>query len=222
MKNYFLILCSNLKDRIQDDGLFLTITYYIDRLLDLGFAIACFNRTDVFVKRDLRIIGKKNMSIGKNFIMRRGGWLECVLRRGKDENAQSFNPKLIIGNNVGIGEYAHIACNNFISIGNDVMMGSKIYITDHNHGYYSGREQSNPDSTPGDRILTYDGSVEIGNNVWIGELCVILPNVKIGNGSIIGSNSVVTHSIPEYSIAVGSPAKVIKKWDVRKNKWVKV
>ena len=50
----------------------------------------------------------------------------------------------------------------------------------------------------------------IGKNVWVGEKVTVLPGVHIGEGSIIGANSVVTHDIPPYSIAVGIPAKVIK------------
>ena len=59
--------------------------------------------------------------------------------------------------------------------------------------------------------------VSIGNNVWIGEHVSILPGVTIGEGSVIGANSVVSKSIPPYSIAVGSPAKVIKKYDFEKS-----
>lgn len=55
------------------------------------------------------------------------------------------------------------------------------------------------------------GDVSIGKNVWIGEKATILPGVTIGEGSIIGANSVVTKNIPPYSIACGIPAKVIKK-----------
>ena len=51
---------------------------------------------------------------------------------------------------------------------------------------------------------------EVGNNVWLGDKVSILPGVHIGDGSVIGANSVVTHSIPPYSIAAGNPAKVLK------------
>ena len=61
----------------------------------------------------------------------------------------------------------------------------------------------------------------IGDNVWVGDNVTILPNVHIGNGCVVGSNSVVTKDIPDNCIAVGIPAKVIKKYDFEKKKWVK-
>ena len=63
---------------------------------------------------------------------------------------------------------------------------------------------------PIDRPLFSKGNIYIGKNVWVGEKVTVLPGVHIGEGSIIGANSVVTHDIPPYSIAVGIPAKVIK------------
>ena len=62
---------------------------------------------------------------------------------------------------------------------------------------------------PQDRALTSKGSVRIGNNVWIGDKVAILGNVTIGDGAIIGANSVVTKDIPANAVAVGSPARII-------------
>lgn len=72
---------------------------------------------------------------------------------------------------------------------------------------------------PVERALTNDAEVIIGDNVWIGDNVVILPGVHIGDGSIIGANAVVTHDIPPNSIAVGSPARVIKQWNARTQTW---
>ncbi|TYZ27786.1 acetyltransferase, partial [Selenomonas caprae] len=121
-----------------------------------------------------------------------------------------------------IGEYVHIGCTHRVVIGNDVLMGSKIYITDHNHGVYRGDECDSPDSLPADRRLTEGECVEIGDRCWIGEFVTILSGVTIGEGCIIGSHSTVTHDIPKNSIAVGSPAKVIKQWDKTSKKWLRV
>ena len=63
--------------------------------------------------------------------------------------------------------------------------------------------------------------VVIGNGVWIGQRSIILPGVTIGEHSIIGANSVVTHDIPAYCIAAGQPAKIMKKWDFDNLTWVK-
>lgn len=71
-------------------------------------------------------------------------------------------------------------------------------------------------------MLINDQKVVIGDNVWIGDNSVILPGVEIGKGSIIGANSVVTKSIPDYSIAVGIPARLVKKYDFQMERWVDV
>lgn len=62
--------------------------------------------------------------------------------------------------------------------------------------------------------------VVIEDGVWLGQRVCVLPGTHIGKNSIIGANSVVTHDIPAYTIAVGSPARIIKKWDYVNKKWV--
>ena len=100
-------------------------------------------------------------------------------------------------------------------------MASHIYISDNSHGFYKGEEQSSPDEPP--ILRSYHvAPVEVGDNVWIGEGVVIMPGITIGQGSIIGANSTVTKSIPPYCIAVGQPARVIKKYDFSINKWIPV
>lgn len=90
------------------------------------------------------------------------------------------------------------------------------------HGSYVGDENdSQPNSIVNDRPLS-SKPVVIENNVWIGELCSVLPGVTIGENSIIGANSVVTKSIPANSITVGNPAKVIKQFNFETKHWEKV
>ena len=147
-------------------------------------------------------------------------WLEAVT--DYEAAGQFFSPQLIIGDRVSVGEYVHIGCNHRIVIGDDVLMGSKIYITDHNHGVYRGEDADSPAIPPVARRLTEGESVEIGARCWIGEFVTILPGVTIGEGCIIGSHTTVTHDIPANSIAVGSPARVVKRWDENKGKWLRV
>lgn len=177
-------------------------------------------RSDVQFPFDTRIGGLKYMQIGKEFIAGKGLWLEAI--DSFSPTGQQFTPELIIGDRVNIGEYVHIGCNHRIVIGDDVLMGSKIYITDHNHGCYRGERQDSPYIRPIDRCLTEGESVEIGARCWIGEFVTILPGVTIGEGCIIGSHSTVTHDIPSNSIAVGSPARVVKVWNEEKGHWLKV
>ena len=113
--------------------------------------------------------------------------------------------------NIYIGKNSHInhlcglwaAEHSTIKIGNDVLFGPGVYVYSGNHSFKRNQLIRKQPYT--------EKSVEIGNDVWIGVNALIMPGVKIGNGAVIGAGSVVTKDIPEYSIAVGSPAKVIKK-----------
>jgi len=209
------------KNILLDKGFILTCVYIFNKVLDKCFGRLVFGRFDVSVAHDLRVNGIDCMQIGKSFSMGRGGWLYCLKEFGSGVDKQIFKPNLCIGDHVSIGEYVHIGCIYHIEIGNNVLMASKIYIADHNHGSYGGEMQSSPDVPPVKRELT-KGKVIIGDNVWLGEFVSIMPDVTIGKGSIIGAHSTVTHNIPPNSIAVGSPARVIKQWNVSTKSWDKV
>lgn len=125
---------------------------------------------------------------------------------------------LVIGNNVEINDFVHISSRRKVFIGDNVLIASKVFITDLNHGSYSGIKGDSPNVPPSKRKLN-SSDVIIENNVWIGEGVCVLPGVKIGQGSIIGALSVVSKDIPSNSIAVGTPARVIKKFDSVEEKW---
>ena len=186
------------------------------------FSRYTFGRWDINVQSDANIIGVRNMKIGKHFSAGRGLWMQTIEQYNEGIQPQCFQPRLIIGDDVILSEYVHIGCTNRIVIGNHVLMGSKIYITDHNHGTYRGSHPDSPDIPPAQRSLTVGETVTIEDNVWIGEFCTVLPGVTIGRGSIIGSHTTVTHDIPPNSIAVGSPARVVKQWDEASGMWKKV
>jgi acetyltransferase-like isoleucine patch superfamily enzyme len=121
--------------------------------------------------------------------------------------SQTFQPTIIIGNNVSVGDDSHITAINRIEIGDNVLTGKKITITDNSHG------KSNFDLlmfSPLNRPLYSVGPVYIEDGVWIGDKVTILPNVRIGKNAIIGANAVVTKDIPANCVAGGIPAKVLK------------
>lgn len=126
---------------------------------------------------------------------------------------------LKIGKNVQINDFVHITAMESVVIGENVLMASKIYISDCSHGSYSGdQNDSNPNITPADRPL-FSKPVLIEDNVWLGEFVSVLPGVTIGKGTIVGANSVVSKSLPPYVIAVGAPAKPIKKYNFDTCRW---
>lgn len=110
-----------------------------------------------------------------------------------------------------MGEHTQISAAMEVRIGNGVLTGRYVYISDNNHG------KSDYDSLclqPGKRDLYIKGPVIIGNNVWIGDKVSILSGVTIGDGTIIGCNAVVTKDIPPYSVVAGVPARVIRKVEI--------
>ncbi len=161
------------------------------------------------------IRGKKFISVDKGFTTGRGCRLEAYPEDKKTKT-------LIIGENVQLNDYVHITAMEKVCIGNNVLMASKIYISDCTHGFYEGSDRdSSPDVPPMDREY-HTAPVEIKDNAWIGESVSILPGVTIGKGSIIGANAVVSRSIPDFCIAVGIPAKPIKKFNFSTHKWEKI
>ncbi len=121
---------------------------------------------------------------------------------------QSFEPEVVIGNNVTLNSFCHIGCINKVHIGNNVLIASKVFISDHSHGDVTSEVLKYP---PAERRLTSKGPVIIEDNVWIGENVCVFGNVTIGKNCIIGANSVVTKSIPDNCVAIGSPARILKR-----------
>jgi acetyltransferase-like isoleucine patch superfamily enzyme len=171
-----------------------------------------FFRQARLIRLPFDIRSKRLIKIGKNFTTGFG----CRIEAFNNENVTCIT----FGDNVQINDYVHIGAISSVTIGNNVLMASKVYITDHNHGSYDELLSDHPMSIPSSRKLVCK-PVTIEDNVWIGESVCILPGVKIGEGCVIGALSVVTKSIPPYSIAVGNPARVVKKYDFETHKWVK-
>jgi lipopolysaccharide O-acetyltransferase len=171
-----------------------------------------------FIAGKFQITGKKYIQIG-SFSAGTRIRIDAI----HHYNDQIIHPKIEIGRKVIANNDIHIACTGNIIIEDNVLLGSNIYITDHDHGIYSSdtEEQSSPITNPTQRKLTTEGFVHIEENVFIGEYVTILKNVRIGKGSIIGANSLVSKDIPEFSIATGNPARVIKYYSFKENKWMK-
>lgn len=166
------------------------------------------------LRQPIDIRGKSGIAFGKQLTT---GYHCRFEAHNKDENVS-----LHFGNNIQINDFVHIAALKEVRIGNNVLIASKVFITDLEHGSYIGNEDdADPCSIVKDRQLS-SKSVVIEDNVWLGEHVSVLPGVTIGENSIIGANSVVTKSIPANSIAVGIPAKVIKQFNFETKRWEKV
>lgn len=158
--------------------------------------------------------GLSSVTIGEDLTAEQGLWLEAIHRY----NDQTFTPRIVIGKHVRISQFVHIAATHWVEIGDNVLMGSKVIITDHNHGLYS-RGDSSPAIPPALRPLDDNQRVVIGSNVWLGDGVVVTPGSCVGEGSVIGANSVVLGTIPPFTIAVGAPATVRKIFNFDTSKW---
>lgn len=170
----------------------------------------CFNiiGRGVRIYSPLKIQGKNSINIGNNVKLSEGLWLASISQNGSV-------PILTIGENSMIGHYNHIYCTSKITIENDVLTADKVYISDNSHSYVD------VDLPIWQQPIKQLENVVIGEGCWIGEnVCII--GASVGKHSVIGANSVVTKNIPDYCIAVGAPAKVIKRYDFDSGKWISV
>ena len=150
------------------------------------------------------LVGADNITLGNNLYIGKD-----VIWEVYDEfKGQTFQPSMSMGDNSSFGDGGHITCVNEVKIGTGVRIGRKVFITDNAHG---ASERAMMDIPAHLRPIVSKGSVIIEDNVWIGEMSCIMPDVTIGCGSIVAANSVVTKDVPPYCVVAGVPAKIIKE-----------
>jgi acetyltransferase-like isoleucine patch superfamily enzyme len=150
------------------------------------------------------IEGKRLIRVGDNTYF--GKNLQLTAWHSNEDG--KAKPTIMIGQNCKFGNYNHITAINSIVIGNGVLTGKFVTITDNSHGNPCICRQLN--IPPAERPTFSKGGVVIGDNVWIGDKATILPNVTIGDGCIIGANAVVTKDIPAFCVVGGNPAIIIR------------
>jgi len=186
-----------------------SISEYIKTIYSLLLTKLTMNRARL-VRRPIYIRGRRSLSGGKSLTTGRF----CRF------DLEGTRKTLFIGDNCEMGDMTHIVAHEKVEIGDNVLMASKCFISDTNHGNYSGEEQDSPALAPNRRRL-YTRPVKIGANVWIGENAVILAGASVGDGCIVGANAVVTKAIPANCMVVGSN-RVIKRYSDELKQWVSV
>lgn len=163
--------------------------------------------------------------VRRPFYVRSDGRIELGKRftSGPGLRIDAFGAESIvrIGSDVQVNDNVHIAAIKSVVIGDRVLIASGVFISDHGHGEYAGENPSLPTTPPAERQL-YATPVEIGDDSWLGEHVCVLRGVRIGKGAVVGAGSVVVKSIPDFTIAVGVPARVVKVFDFEKSLWVSV
>lgn len=187
--------------------------FFLRKIRNICVYIYYKNKLKYFGKKTyiispLHIQGCKNISIGEDVIIEYKTWLAALPLTGNK------NCLLKIGSGSRIGHFNHIYATKSIIIEEKVLTADKVYISDNLHSY------ENINLSILDQPILQNKEVIIGYGSWIGEnVCII--GAKIGKNSVIGANSVVTKDIPDYCIAVGSPAKIIKRYSFEKQEWLK-
>lgn len=180
--------------------------YSIPDIFRLAWAVVItkiFFRPARIIRQPTRIRGFSNMSIGKGFTT--GQY--CRIEAGSSDSQSAIT--LTIGENVQINDSCHIAAIENIIIGDNVLIASKVFISDHDHGEISLVSLV---QHPIERPLV-SSAVIIENDVWIGEGVIILKGVKIGKGAVVAAGAVVTKNVPSFTVVAGIPAKVIKSFE---------
>jgi len=154
---------------------------------------------------------KHKMLFGEGVVIQRDSWLNIAY----DNPDVRYMIELGAGTN--IGRRCTISASHRIVFGKKVLLGPNVLVTDHNHEY---RHVGVPVVDQG--ITSTSNSVFIGDGTWIGTNSVVVGNVTVGKGCVVGADTVVTRDIPDYCVVAGSPAKVIRAFDADAGKWAAV
>ena len=159
---------------------------------------------------DLNRSVASRMKIGNRVQIHRASWINIP------DPSQTDEPIIILENGCGIGRGVQISAKNRIHLERDVMVAAYSFITDHNHAF---EDVKVPTAFQG---ITEGGTIRIEEECWIGFGVTIVCSqgeLVIGKHSVIGANSLVTRSIPPYSIVLGNPARIVKQFHPENETW---
>jgi acetyltransferase-like isoleucine patch superfamily enzyme len=167
--------------------------------------------TGARISPPFRFYGLNQMSLGDGVMINRDCWIQTIPGGG-----QGNDEKLVIGAHAGIGMGAHISAAKQVLIEEYVLLARNVHIADHAHAF------ENIDVPIMKQGINRIAPVSIGRSTWLGQNVVVLPGVTIGRHCVIGANSVVNSSIPDFSVAVGAPARVVRQFNRNSSKWERV
>lgn len=160
----------------------------------------------IYLGQYTKFINSKMIIIGKDVQIRNGVQIYA-------------GEKIHIGEKADIGERNRIAGN--VIIGSSVLLGPANHISSETHCY---EDVNIPIMLQGAYNVEKNGHKElsIGDGSWIGTHCAIIGCVHIGKNCVVGANSVVTKDVPDYSVVVGNPARIVKQYDIEKGMWLNI
>ena len=173
------------------------------RLMGKGFSLAVGGAFAEFGPRSVlqppvRLGGERRIAIGSDVWVGAGSWLQSL--------SESGGVVLSIGDGTSISGNVVISAARSVRLGKKVLIARGVYISDHIHNY------GDPETAVLDQGIGRLEPVEIGDGAWLGENVVVCPGVTIGRGAVVGANAVVTTDVPEHSLAVGAPARIVRSF----------
>jgi acetyltransferase-like isoleucine patch superfamily enzyme len=176
--------------------------------LGLRASLALFLRfPSAYIASDVLLIGVVRMRLGANVAIGSGSWLNVNDRKSRPEG-------LVIGDNCFIGK------RNFFSVGRSIILRDYC-LTALNCAFIgSSHRYHDPMSVYMTTGVTLDANIYVGVNCFFGYGSQVIGNVRIGHGCVIGAGAVIRDDIPPFSLAVGNPARVIKRFDFSSRQWV--
>ncbi len=164
----------------------------------------------VIVEPPFRFKNLQYVTLEDEVMIKDSCWISAI---GSREELST--PKIIIQSHTHIGIGATISAVRKIILEKHVLLAKNVYISDHGHAF---EDVTTPIMFQG---VAGIAEVRIGEHTWIGQNACVMPGVRIGKHCVIGANSVVTRDVADFSVAVGAPARVIKKYDAQTRRWEK-
>ena len=162
----------------------------------IGGSFAGFGHGTI-IETPLRLSGESRIALGAGVFIGAGSWLQTV---GEGPVA------LQIGDGTSMSGLCVLSAAQSVRIGREVLFARNVYVSDHNHAF------GDPTRSVIEQGLADPRPVEIGDGAWLGENVVVCPGVTIGRGAVVGANAVVLKSIPDFAVAVGVPARVVRTY----------
>jgi carbonic anhydrase/acetyltransferase-like protein (isoleucine patch superfamily) len=147
----------------------------------------------------LRLAGEHRISVGDEVFLAAGSWLQVL-------DSEDEGVAIEIGDGTSFAGGCVLSAVRSIRLGKRVLFARNVYVADHMHAF------ENPEQAVLDQGITRIAPVEIGDGAWLGQNTVVGPGVSIGAGAVIGANAVVLEDVPSHSVAVGAPARVVRRF----------
>ena len=160
------------------------------------------------ISSPLQLNNPRNIRIGRHVTIHKFGWLAAM------PLCDNPHPVLEFGDGCVIGHFCHIYATSRISLGKNVLIADRVYISDNQHSY------EDPDVPVVLQKIRQIREVEIGDGSWIGENVCIM-GARIGKHCVVGANSVVKRDVPDHCVVAGNPAKILKQYDFDSKMWRK-